>query len=137
MKYKLFKILPTNLQNLAISLVNTNLYRVRHGGSYKYYRNYYATWDTASETEIEAESKRRLKNFVNYAKNNSLWFKQRINSNINCKHELQSLPILEKIDIINNFEAVRTICEEERIINNTGGTTGASMRTVYRKYPQI
>ena len=32
-----FKVMPLSLQNTAVSLVNSNSYRVRHGGKYKEY----------------------------------------------------------------------------------------------------
>lgn len=130
---KLFKTVPVPVQSLAVSLVNTQLYRVRHGGMYKHYRNYYATWETASITDIEAESTRRLNEFVNYAKNKSPWYKQSIKSNINSKEDLRFLPILEKKDIINHLEKIKTIGERDGLISLTGGTTGASMKVIYTK----
>lgn len=125
--------MPLKVQDFTISLINTNLYRTRHGGKYNYYRNYYAKWDAASRTELEAEAQRRLRDFLNYAKNNSSWYKQRIQSSIRSKEKLSSLPILEKVDIINNLEAIRTIDEKEGAVNYTGGTTGNSMKTIYLK----
>lgn len=130
---KLFKITPISAQNLAISLVTANLYRIRQGGLYHYYRNYYSKWDAASKTELEAESHRRLRDFLNYAKNKSSWYSHRIPNDIDSSVVLQSIPILNKRDIIDNLELIKTIDEREGIVNNTGGTTGNSMKTVYMK----
>lgn len=129
----LFKTVPFRIQNLAISLVNTNLYRIRQGGLYHYYRNYYAKWDAASKTELEAESQRLLRDFLNYAKNKSSWYSQRIPNDIVSSVVLQSIPILNKKDIIDNLEVIKTVNEKEGIVNNTGGTTGNSMKTLYMK----
>lgn len=128
-----FKKTPFLIQNLAVSLITTHLYRIRQGGLYHYYRNYYAKWDAASKTELEAESQRRLRDFLNYAKNKSSWYSHRIPNDIDSSVVLQSIPILNKRDIIDNLELIKTIDQKEGIVNNTGGTTGNSMKTVYMK----
>lgn len=130
---KAFKKTPFPVQNIAISLVNTKLYILRHGGLYKYYRTYYAKWETASKAEVDAESKKRLKDFLNHAKNNSSWYKQRIKSVPNSKEQFRTLPVLEKIDIIDNLASIKTLDEKDGVVNYTGGTTGSSMKTIYTK----
>jgi|26BtaG_2_1085354.scaffolds.fasta_scaffold00671_6 hypothetical protein len=42
MKNKVFELLQIIFKNIAISVVNSNLYRVRHRGKYKEYLKYYS-----------------------------------------------------------------------------------------------
>lgn len=118
---------PYFLQNLVISLLNTNLYRMRHSGKYQYYRDYYAKSDQLNENDLDLESKRRLKVFLEYATKNSSWFKSY------SEKDLNSFPILEKKDILENLEKIKTINESDGIESLTGGTTGASMKVIYTK----
>ena len=116
---------PYFLQNLVISLINTNLYRVRHSGKYQYYRQYFAKADLLNENDLNLESKRRLEMFLEYATKNSSWFKSY------SEKDLSSFPILEKIQLINNLSKISTISEKEGKVSLTGGTTGASMKVIY------
>lgn len=128
-----FKKTPFFIQNVAISLVNFNLYRVRHNGVYKYYREYYSNWDSVSRLEIEAESKKRLTEFLDYVKKKSTWYNQRIPKRVNNPLSLQSVPILEKHNILEDLDNIKTIDEKHGLVSLTGGTTGASMKVVYTK----
>lgn len=133
LKELIFKTTPFPIQNIAVSLVTTNLYRVRHGGLYKHYLEYYDTWENASKAEIDAESKKRLKDFLNHAKHNSEWYKQKIKSVAESTEQLTTLPVLEKRDIIDNLSSIKTLDEKDGLVNHTGGTTGNSMKTIYTK----
>lgn len=124
---KLFFKSPYILQNLVISLLNTNLYRVRHSGKYQYYRDYYAKFDRLNENELDLESERRLEIFLEHATKTSSWFKGY------SKKDLYSFPILNKKDLLLNLDKIKTINDSEGIISLTGGTTGASMKVVYTK----
>lgn len=123
----LFFKLPYSLQNLAISLINTNLYRVRHSGKYQYYRDYYAKADLLNKNELVLESKRRLEIFLKHTTKTSSWFKEY------SKKDLHSFPILDKKDLLLKFDKIKTINDSEGIVSLTGGTTGASMKVVYTK----
>ncbi|WP_248134709.1 phenylacetate--CoA ligase family protein [Acinetobacter radioresistens] len=123
----LFFKLPYSLQNLAISLINTNLYRVRHSGKYQYYRNYYAKSDLLKEKDLDLELKKRLEMFLEHATNTSPWFKSY------SKKDLYSFPILHKRELLLNLDKIKTINDSEGIISLTGGTTGASMKVIYTK----
>lgn len=133
MKQKAFKILPIHLQNIAISLVNSKLYRVRHSGKYKEYLDYYKKWDDANQEELREEEIKRLKSFLRYVKDNSAWYKNNISEEAIKSGELNSIPILEKDEIINNLNEIKTLSEKDGVVNSTGGTTGKSMKTVYAK----
>lgn len=125
---KLFFKSPYFLQNLIISLINTNLYRVRHSGKYQYYRDYYAKSDQLNENDLDLESKRRLKVFLEYATKNSSWFKSY------SEKDLNSFPILEKRDLLENLDLITTInSNDKKIISKTSGTTGTALKVYYTK----
>src|SRR5690606_4458738 len=63
--------------------------------------------------------------FFSYAVNNSKWYKNQNLNNFNEAH------VLEKTDVINNLDKIKTISESEGIVSLTGGTTGASMKVIY------
>lgn len=125
--------MPYNFQNLAITLVNTNLYRVRHSGKYKEYFGYYKKWDNANNVDIEEEEVKRFSSFLRYVKNNSEWYKGHISEESISSSDLSSIPILEKHEIINNLDQIKTLNEKDGLVSLTGGTTGASMKVVYTK----
>lgn len=126
-KEKIFSKAPRLVQNSAITLFNTYQYKIRHGGKYRSFRNYYASVDSLTEPELIKEIYRKKQQFFNYVKNNSKWYQSYDFS------DLGSLPILEKSDIINNLDKIKTIPESEGRVSLTGGTTGASMRVIYTK----
>lgn len=128
-----FRFTPHSLQDVAVSLVNSNLYRVRHSGQYKKYINYYKKWDKASPKDLKDEELKRLNSFLRYAKGNSVWYKDKISEEAITSGDLSSLPILEKIEIINNLDQIKTLNEKNGLVSLTGGTTGASMKVVYTK----
>lgn len=131
--YKAFKKTPFSIQNIAITLASTNLYRTRRGGKFKHFQNYYSTWDNKSFDEIMIEQNRRLESFLNYAQKNSPWFKEKLkNHKLDIKY-LKTLPLLEKQEVIHNFEKIKTIEESKGLVNQTSGTTGAAMKTVMTK----
>lgn len=126
-KERLFKLTPFVIQNSAISLFNTYQYKVRHGGVYKYYRKYYAQADSLNKEHLDNEVETKKTNFFKYVKNNSKWY-----HHYNFD-DFYSLPFLEKDDLINRLDKIKTITEKEGLVNLTGGTTGASMKVVYTK----
>lgn len=125
---KLFFKLPYSLQNLVISLINTNLYKVRHSGKYQYYRQYFAKSDLLNADELALESKRRLDKFLEHATKNSSWFESY------SKKDLKNFPILEKKDLLENLDLITTISSNnEKITSKTSGTTGTALKVYYTK----
>lgn len=122
------KYTPVFLQNLLISFYNFWQYKVRHAGSYNFYRKYYSDFADKSQADIENEAKKRLELFLMRVKNKSVWYED-CSENI----KLSDFPILNKDDIINNLDRIATISEKEAIVSLTGGTTGASMKVLYTK----
>jgi len=133
MLQKLFKSTPLKVQNMAISLANSRLYKTRYSGKYKIYRNYYAKWDSANQNDIQKEKNKRLRLFLEYAKKNSTWYDDKISEDSIKNNNLKLIPVLEKKEIIDNLNKIKTISERDGLVNSTGGTTGASMKTVYTK----
>lgn len=127
LKESLIRLSPHFIQNLAVTLFNVYQYKVRHGGSYSEFREYYKRSDFLSEKELEKEIKIKENEFFSYVMNNSEWYKEEKLDN------LDKVKVLEKEDIINNLDKIKTINESEGIVSLTGGTTGASMKVIYTK----
>lgn len=126
-KDKIFKHSPLFIQNTAIAIFNTYQYKLRHGGKYDEFRDYYAQAESLNESQLYSEIEAKKNSFFNYVKTHSEWYK-----NYNFEH-FRSLPILEKTDIINNLSKIKTVSEKEGLVSLTGGTTGASMKVIYTK----
>lgn len=127
LKEKAFKLTPFAVQNSAITLFNTYQYKIRHGGNYRRFRDYYARVESLTESELSEEIEIKKNNFFQYVKNNSKWYKGFNFDNFSL------LPILEKEDLINHLNDIKTINEKDGLVNLTGGTTGASMKVIYTK----
>ena len=127
LKESLIRLSPHFIQNLAVTLFNVYQYKVRHGGSYSKFREYYQRADFFSEKELDQEIEIKKNEFFSYVLNNSEWYK--------CQNldDLEQVIPLEKTDVINNLNKIKTIAESEGIISLTGGTTGASMKVIYTK----
>ena len=119
--------LPFVLQNILISLFNTYQYKVRHRGKYKAWKQYYKNYMYASKDDLEREQEKRLNALLHYAKDNSNWYK---NIDIEC---LSNNPFLLKKNIINNLDDIATISENNAVVSQTGGTTGASMKVLFKE----
>lgn len=127
LKESLIRLSPHFMQNLAVTLFNVYQYKVRHGGSYSDFREYYQRADSFSERELESEVSKKKNEFFAYVVNNSEWYKDA------KLDDLKQVKVLKKEDIINDLDRIKTISESEGIISLTGGTTGASMKVIYTK----
>lgn len=119
---------PHLVQNIAISLFNTYQYKVRHGGNYQKYREYYLKFTNASVLEVETEQRNRLDKLLDKSVTSSKWY-----SNFKSYQSLSDFDVLLKQDIIENLDTITTVDEKDAIVNFTGGTTGASMKVLYTK----
>lgn len=124
----IFKITPVFLQNIMISVYNSMQYRVRHGGRYDFYREYYRFFDSSTADEVVVESKRRLGGFLKTSVNQSKAY-----SEYKKYKSLYDFPVLKKEQIINNLNDFVTVNEKDAVVSLTGGTTGASMKVLYTK----
>ena len=128
LKSKFFTFIPYFVQNVIVTLVNTNLYRVRHSGKYQEFRKYYLQVDLFTKEQLDKEVARRSKEFHSFITENSVWY-----SNYKDKN-LLDFPLLEKKDVLLSLDQICTLNEKEGIVSLTGGTTGASMKVIYTKY---
>ena len=126
-KESLVRLSPYFIQNLAVTMFNVYQYKIRHGGSYSDFREYYKKIDRLSKEELEQEVNIKKSEFLTYVINNSAWYKEEKLDN------LDKAKVLEKEDIINNLDKIETINESEVIVSLTGGTKGDSMRVIYTK----
>ena len=124
----IFKYTPVFFQNILISIYNTYQYKIRHGGKYLEFREYYKKFSALSQDAIELEKANRLECFLKAATTKSKWY-----SKFSDYKSLCDFPVLNKIDLINNLADISTIKENDAIVSLTGGTTGASMRVLYNK----
>src|SRR5690554_5445668 len=127
MKTFILKHTPVFVQNFAISLYNSWLYRKRHTGLYQDYRNYFATFENASREVIDAEQNRRLVEILRHALTNSAHYRRVGGS------ALETFPVLEKVTLLNQLDDISTVVEENAEVSLTGGTTGASMKVLYTR----
>lgn len=126
-KEAILKYAPVFLQNIAITIYNRHLYQTRHKGLYKKFTEYHKSAKNLSKEEALKESESRLKDFLEHATSNSPWY------STHKGKKLEEFPILEKIDLLENLEKISTTHEDSAIISLTGGTTGASMKVLYRQ----
>lgn len=117
--FKAFKATPIQVQNIDITIVSNNSYRIRHGKNYKKYKNYYKKWEESNKVQLEQEVKRRFSDFLKYSQGNSKWFKNKITDEMIKTLNIQSLPILEKSDIVNHFDEIRTVERKGSIVNQS------------------
>lgn len=127
MKRFFIRYVPVSIQNFAISVYNSWLYRVRHSGHYKKYRSYFLKFEKADELTLKNERERRLLSFLNHVVTFSNHYKD-VSFN-----RLQDFPVLEKRTLIENLNSLATISEKQGITSLTGGTTGASMKVIYTR----
>ena len=124
----IIKYFPVFIQNILISIFNTYQYKVRHGGAYKKHRKYYEYYDNkATKEEVDTEAKKRMYDFLDYAKRNSDWY-----SDIDID-DFYNIKYLSKLDIVNYLDRIITIDKSKGILSKTGGTTGTSMSVYYLK----
>lgn len=124
---KIIRVFPFFIQNLLISLYNTYLYRVRHGGKYKEFFSYHSE-KLNSKILDSNDAEVKLKDFLTFSVQNSSWYSA-------CENfvSIKSFPILTKSDLVENLPEIKTLKENDGIVSLTGGTTGASMKVIYTK----
>lgn len=126
-KEEIVRSSPYFIQNLAVTLFNVYQYRIRHGGDYKYFREFYKSAENLNKDELDQAIQLKKQDFLSYVGNSSEWYK---NKELN---DFNTLSILQKEDILNHLDKIKTIDESEGIESLTGGTTGASMKVIYTK----
>jgi phenylacetate-CoA ligase len=118
-----------------VTLYNLLEYRKRHGGKYKQWMEYYRSAQHLSRSELEERQAEFLRDFVNYARQHSLYYKrlfQKIGLPDNWSmNDFYTIPVLSKEDIYKNGQEIFTISAKDGWPAKTGGTTGMSLQVIY------
>jgi phenylacetate-CoA ligase len=133
--FQLFlRIFPRFLFELMISIFNWNQYRVRRGGVYWDKRKEVKQlWSMDSEN-LKAYQIERLAEFLSFCRNNSAFYSARIPVQVEKGLDfLKRLDKLSKTELIHSREEISTITVLNGVASYTGGTTGASLKVVYRR----
>lgn len=120
--------MPFWFQNLGISIYNTYLYKIRHGGRYKELFDFYSNISGSQNSYLIKEREDRLTNFLRYATNHSAWYRK-----VAHYKSLQCFPVLTKAELVSNLAEIATVSEKQGVVSYTGGTTGASLKVIYTK----
>lgn len=127
----LYEKLPVCIQNIAISLYGLKLYHERYGKYFKEQIEICREWGSLSAEKQQEIQNEELKKFVNFAYDQSDFYKELYNGidlqKINSIHDLGILPIVEKEVLRKNIDSVYTVEKKDAIIGHTGGTTGKSL----------
>lgn len=127
LKNIIYSNVPCFIQNIAISVFNTLQYKIRRGGKYWEYRDFYKKVENISKKKIDKMAEERLNCFLKKASGSSVWYQEFPGKS------LDKYPVLDKKDIINNLDCISTINEKNAVVKMTGGTTGASMKVLFTK----
>lgn len=130
MLQNIYKIAPTVIQNLMVSLFNIKAFFYRYTGSYKQYFQKLSEENTLSEEE----RLKALNDFLTSASSSS-FYKGRLKDLIPLKsfNDIREIPILTKEHIRQNIDNILTIPVKEAVIAKTGGSTGASLQVYFTK----
>ena len=132
MKEILTKILSP-YSDLLISVFNKYQYLIRHSGIYKVTKKIRKKYDNLSLEDLKKIQQKRLKEFIEYSKKNSKHYSSVLkNISIENVADLKDAPFLKKEDIVNSLNKIATISSRKGIESYTGGTTGASLKVIYK-----
>ena len=105
--------------------------RKRYGRGYWEAREFLPTYDSWTLEEKQAYQLERLRNFMQYARDNSDFYRERIPqdfiADLQSPSDLRSLPILDKETLRENIDRVFTVDRKNATEGHTGGTTGKSL----------
>lgn len=127
---KIYKQSPHLLQNMLVTLFDVLQYRKRHGGKYKYWREFHKKNHALSLQALKIQQLELLREFLAFSIKNAPYYYKIINSELLKQDVLQALkaiPIQSKEDIRSNIDDIYTIEKGASILSKTGGTTGKSL----------
>ncbi len=131
---KLYKKMPAFLQNCLVTLFDYIQYKRRRGGNYRFWYNEVIKQRNFSIEEIQKLQEEKLSDFIDFARNNSPYYKRILPEKLADQSIIEyynTLPIQSKEDIRSNIKEIYTINAENSIISKTGGTTGKSLEVRY------
>lgn len=129
MKEKIYQILPNFLQDFLIYIYNKRAYAIRYGGAYNEYRKEKLKNRNLSRKELLDYQKNRYKQFIDFAIENSLYYKETLGKieGANKIGNISKLPIVNKESLRSNIDKVVVQTTEKLKVSKTGGTTGKSL----------
>lgn len=132
-----FNISPVFVQNILISTYGYILLKRRYGSVYYKWQKIYLNKEYKDTNEEMDNQLVKLKQFINFAYNNSPFYKKfycKVNlSNINSLEDLNLLPMLEKEVFRKNLSDIYTLAEQDAVVSYTGGTTGKSLKVLFTR----
>ena len=126
---KVYNRLPNFLQNLVISIFNKRSYKKRYGGKYSYYKALQESYQDLSYAELKAIQQKRLVDFLQYAVNNSPFYKKKFEHLTlpESPDQISRLPLISKEEFRSNVNEIYTVPAKGAFSGKTGGTTGFSL----------
>ncbi|MBY5956606.1 hypothetical protein KUV50_00570 [Membranicola marinus] len=124
---------PILLQNIMVTFYNLKQNKGRYGGDYKSSKKYFKKWQYKSYEEIKKEQERRLTKFLLFTRSNSSYYQEIIPKQTSYSlKDLPKIPIMTKSELVEEYEQRKTMSEKDGYVSYTGGTTGASLKVVYK-----
>lgn len=129
MQEKIYNSLPNFLQEFLIYIYNKRAYATRYGGAYKDYQKEKFNNRNLSREELLNYQKERYKRFIDFAIENSLYYKETLGGieGANQIENISKLPIVNKETLRSNIDKVVVQTTEKLNVSKTGGTTGKSL----------
>jgi phenylacetate-CoA ligase len=119
--------------SICISVFNTWQYAYRTRGQYKYFREYFDTWQYKTKEKIDLEQDSRLSEFLLHViKKSPFYSTNQLLPNCTGNH-LSDFKVLDKQSLRENLKSIVTVNEIDGIVSYTGGTTGTSLKVIYAK----
>ncbi len=132
----IYKKLPAIFQDVMISFYGAKLKRQRYGEQYWNYLDHYKRKTYPDLREEKENQISELKELLNYAISNSPFYAELYSGidldQIRSVEDMSGLPVVNKEDIRANSDSVYTIPERDAIVSYTGGTTGKSLKVLFR-----
>ena len=134
---KIYDNSPIFFQNLMVSISGYRNRDSRYGQEYKKHLEFLRNFDQLPLSEKQNLQIQFLKEFVNYANENSEFYREIYKNialdKIDSINDLKELPIVDKEMLRINIKDVVTIDKKKSVEGHTGGTTGKSLVVHYTK----
>ena len=136
----IYRILPTTLQDVAISLYGANLKRIRYGEGFKNYLSFLEDALSWSREKLENYQFERLQIVLTYAYETVPFYRTKfqeiglVPSDITSLSHIKNLPVIEKNDIRTHFGELVSTKHVGRVVKlKTSGSTGTPLTVLRTK----
>lgn len=134
---KIYNSSPIFFQNIMTTVQGLVFKRERFGDVYRKALGEYMSRDYSDRKALEDYQWERAGELIRYAVANSPFYQEFYKGidieQVIAKRDLSMLPVLEKEIVRSNISRMYTMLIAEGLVSNTSGTTGKSMRFLYRK----